>query len=98
MNAMDWRVNLLTDKFRFMNAGTANVIPVKLFPLDPFFNVFNRWQLPLQFFRQAAGYFIRTEAFNSTNEKAIQTSRVVHNDNHSCPAAPSCRTASSSAL
>ena len=41
-----------------MNAGTANVIPVKLFPLDPFFNVFNRWQLPLQFFRQAAGYFI----------------------------------------
>ena len=61
MNAMDWRVNLLTDKFRFMNAGTANVIPVKLFPLDPFFNVFNRWQLPLQFFRQAAGYFIRTD-------------------------------------
>ena len=44
-----------------MNAGTANVIPVKLFPLDPFFNVFNRWQLPLQFFRQAAGYFIRTD-------------------------------------
>ena len=44
-----------------MNTGTANVIPVKLFPLDPFFNVFNRWQLPLQFFRQAAGYFIRTD-------------------------------------
>ena len=53
---------MFSTKFRFMNAGTANVIPVKLFPLDPFFNVFNRWQLPLQFFRQAAGYFIRTDA------------------------------------
>ena len=53
---------MFSTKFRFMNAGTANVIPVKLFSLDPFFNVFNRWQLPLQFFRQAAGYFIRTDA------------------------------------
>ena len=52
---------MFSTKFRFMNAGTANVLPVKLFPLDPFFNVFNRWQLPLQFFRQAAGYFIRTD-------------------------------------
>ena len=51
-----------------MNAGTANVIPVKLFPLDPFFNVFNRWQLPLQFFRQAAGYFIRTDAHVLVND------------------------------
>ena len=43
-----------------MNAGTANVIPVKLFPLDPFFNVFNRWQLPLQFFRQAVTLYALT--------------------------------------
>ena len=45
-----------------MNTGMASDIPVQLFLLDPFFNVFNRWQLPLQFFRQAVGYFIRTDA------------------------------------
>ena len=32
-------------------------------------------------------------AFNSTNEKTIQTCRVVHNDNHSCPAPRLSRTA-----
>ena len=45
-----------------MNTGMASDIPVQLFLLNPFFNVFNRWQLPLQFFRQAVGYFIRTDA------------------------------------
>lgn len=49
------------DKFQLMNTGMVILIPVQSFPLNPFFNVFNRWQLPLQFFRQTAGYFIRTD-------------------------------------
>ena len=48
-------------KFQLMNTGMVILIPVQSFPLNPFFNVFNRWQLPLQFFRQTAGYFIRTD-------------------------------------
>ena len=46
-----------------------------------------------------SGYFtiqrkIKQSAFNSTNEKALQTYCVVHNGNHSCQAALFCRTAS----